>query len=114
MIEVAAIGCFPERGPVRLVWVGGSEPSGSLSKAVQGLEAGLAPLGIANEKRTFSEHFTIGRVKVDQSHGRLRAAVAASTFETVCQDVDEIVLYQSILSGSGVQYSPILREELRG
>ncbi len=114
VIEVADTGCFPEQGSVRIVWVGGSEHSGSLAKAVQGLEADLEPLGITKEKRTFSEHFTIGRVKVDQSHGRLRAAVAASTFEPVCQEVNEIVLFQSILSGTGVQYSPILRAELKG
>ncbi len=113
-IQIANTGCFPEQGPVRIVWVGGSEPSGILIKAVQGLEASLEPLGIVREKRTFSEHFTIGRVKFDHSHGRLRAAIVASTFEPARQDVGQIVLYQSILSGAGVQYTPILRAELKG
>ena len=112
-IEIANTGCFPGQGPVRIVWVGGSEPSGLLIQAVQGLEDKLEPLGITREKRTFSEHFTIGRVKFDRSHGKLRAAIAASTFESVCQEVSEIVLYQSILSGAGVHYTPILRAELK-
>ena len=60
-MEIASTGCFPGQGPVRIVWVGGSEPSGTLRKAVQGLEDRLEPLGIVREKRTFSEHFTIGR-----------------------------------------------------
>ncbi len=113
-MQIANTGCFPGQGPVRIVWVGGSDPSGVLVEAVQGLEASLELLEIAREKRTFSEHFTIGRVKFDGSHGKLRAAIAASRFEPVCQNVSEIVLYQSILSGAGVQYSPILRAELKG
>ena len=113
-MEIGATGCFPAADPVRVVWVGGSDPSGTLPKVVQELEDTLAPLGIEKEKRTFSEHFTIGRVKFDHSRGRLRESVGAAGFDACCQAVRELVLYQSTLCRSGAQYMAVLRATLQG
>ncbi len=113
-MEIRETGCFPAAGPVRVIWIGGSESSGTLLQAVQELEDDLAPLGITKEKRTFSEHFTIGRVKFDHSRGRLRESVGAAGFDACRQAVRELVLYQSTLCQSGAQYLPILRAKLQG
>ena len=113
-IEIAATGCFPQTGDVRVVWIGGSDVSGTLHQAVQELEHVLVPYGIEKEKRTFSEHFTIGRVKFDHSRGRLRESVKAANFDACCQAVRELVLYQSTLCQSGAQYTSVLRAELKG
>lgn len=111
-LQIGGAGCFPPAGPVRIVWVGGHDPSGTLLKAVQGLEDGLEPLGVARETRTFSEHFTIGRVKFDRSRGKLREAVQAAAWEGGRQRVTELVLYQSMLSKGSAQYTPVLRAAL--
>ena len=113
-MEIGATGCFPAADPVRVVWIGGSDPSGTLPKVVQELEGALAPLGIEKEKRTFSEHFTIGRVKFDHSRGRLRESVRAAGFDACRQAVRELVLYQSTLCQTGAQYAPVLRAKLQG
>ncbi len=113
-MEIGEAGCFPPSGPVRVIWIGGSEPSGTLLQAVQELEDELVPLGISREKRTFSEHFTIGRVKSDHSRGRLRESVGAVGFDACRQSVSELVLYQSTLCQSGAQYAPVLRAKLQG
>ena len=113
-MEIGETGCFPATGTVRVIWIGGSESSGTLLKAVQELEEALVPLGIKKEKRTFSEHFTIGRVKFDHSRGRLRESVRAAGFDACRQAVRELVLYQSTLCQSGAQYASVLRAELKG
>lgn len=113
-LEISGTGCFPPGGAVRIVWVGGSEPSRTLHQAVQCLEEELAVLGIAKEKRTFSEHFTVGRVKFDPSRGKLRESVLAVGFECCRQNVGELVVYQSTLARTGAQYTPVLRARLKG
>ncbi len=112
-MEIGEAGCFPQSGPVRVIWIGGSDSSGTLPKVVQQLEDALVPLGIEKEKRTFSEHFTIGRVKFDHSRGRLRESVRAAGFDACRQAVRELVLYQSTLCQSGAQYAPVLRAKLQ-
>lgn len=112
-IEIAKTGCFPLNGSPRIIWVGGDEPTGTLTAVVQRLEEELLALGIAKETRTFSVHFTIGRVKSDDSRGRLRESVAACAFEPCRQIVRELVLYQSTLARSGVQYAAIARAPLK-
>ncbi len=113
-LEIDGTGCFPATGDVRVVWIGGSDPSGTLPQVVQQLEEALVPLEIDIEKRTFSEHFTIGRVKFDHSRGRLRESVNAVGFDACRQTVRELVLYQSTLCQSGAQYAAVLRAELKG
>ena len=113
-LDIGHTGCFPEIGAVRVIWIGGSDSSGTLPNVVQELEDALVPLGIAREKRTFSEHFTIGRVKFDHSHGRLRQSVKVGGFDASRQAVRELVLYQSTLCQSGAQYAVVLRAKLQG
>ncbi len=113
-MEIAGTGCFPPNGTVRVIWIAGSEPSGVLCRAAQGLEEELEKLGIPREKRTFSEHFTIGRVKFDRSRGKLRESVLATTFERCRQQVKELVLYQSMLARNGAEYMPVAAANLNG
>ncbi len=113
-MEIAGTGCFPSQGPVRVIWIGSSTASDSLHQAVQQLESDLEALGIAREKRTFSEHFTIGRVKFDRSRGRLRESVLAAPFEKCRQGVREVALYQSLLARTGAQYVSVSRAALNG
>ena len=113
-MEIGETGCFPATGAVRVIWIGGSDLSGTLLKVAQELEDDLAPLGIEKEKRTFSEHFTIGRVKFDHSRGKLRESVRAAGFDACRQAVRELVLYQSTLCQTGAQYVPVLRAKLQG
>jgi 2'-5' RNA ligase len=113
-IEIVKTGCFPLNGSPRIIWVGGDEPTGTLTTVVQRLEEELFALGIAKETRTFSVHFTIGRVKSDDSRGRLRESVAACTFEPGRQIIRELVLYQSTLARSGAQYAAIGKAPLKG
>lgn len=113
-LEISGTGCFPPGGAVRIVWVGGADPSKTLHQAVQRIEEELALLGIAKEKRTFSEHFTVGRVKFDPSRGTLRESVLAVGFACCRQSVSELVVYQSTLARTGAQYTPVLRARLNG
>lgn len=107
VLEVGGTGCFPPDGPVRIVWAGGSVPSGALSRCVQAVEIALEPLGFARERRAFSPHITLGRVKEDPSRGAVRAAVAGATLPAQRQRVDSVALMSSVLSPKGASYSSV-------
>ncbi|MCG3136316.1 MAG: RNA 2',3'-cyclic phosphodiesterase [Phycisphaerae bacterium] len=111
-ILTEGVGCFPPSGPVRIIWIGGREPTGTLVKVVHGIEDFAEELGVPREKRTFSEHFTIGRVKSDGSRGKLRTAVQTARFGPMALQISQLVLYQSILQPKGAQYVPLCRAAL--
>ena len=114
-MSVPECGCFPERGPVRIVWVATEEPSGSLAGCVEATERELESLGFARETRAFSPHITIGRVREDRSRGAIRAAVEKfhlADAEAVEQEVSSLTLMSSVLSPKGPTYSVVSRAKL--
>jgi len=100
-------GCFPPRGAVRIVWAGIQEPSGSLLRSVEAVEGGLTEIGFPRERRPFSPHITIGRVKHDPSGGSWRPAVSEFEFPALAQPVEKITLMSSVLSPQGPTYAVV-------
>ncbi len=105
-VVLRGIGAFPNPRSPRVVWVGvveGAEVLGGLEKA---LSAALEKaVRFPREKRAFSPHLTIGRVRVQRRDPGLEAAIGrladaeAGTFA-----VKQFVLYQSILGPGGSVY----------
>ncbi|MGD2108158.1 MAG: RNA 2',3'-cyclic phosphodiesterase [Phycisphaerae bacterium] len=106
-LKIEGCGCFPERGSVRIVWAGADEPTGALTQCVHAVEHKLEVAGFPRERRPFSPHLTIGRVREDRSYGRIRAAVDAHAFAANEQSVASLVLMSSVLSPKGPTYTPV-------
>jgi len=101
---IAGCGCFPPRGPVRIVWAGASEGSEAMTHAANAICEALEAMGFAPESRAWSPHITIGRVKEDSSDGKIRAAAEAYSFPSIRQSVRQVSLMQSTLSPKGSTY----------
>lgn len=73
-IETAATttGTFPPKGAARILWYA-IESAPALSQLARAVEDACDAFGYAREKRPFSPHFTIGRVRRDASPADLRA-----------------------------------------
>jgi 2'-5' RNA ligase len=97
-----------------VLWIGGADPDGTCAVVVQELEESLGPLGFPPENRTFSIHFTLGRVNWDSSRGKLRAQLAALAPFDHALAVNELVLYESRMSPRGSTYDILSREPLDG
>ena len=106
-MSVGGCGCFPPRGAVRIVWAGADEPTGALPACIDAVESELADLGFERERRPFSPHITIGRVKEDRSAGRLRSLVEKHELPPVLQPVATLTLMSSVLSPKGAQYTAV-------
>ena len=113
-MQLAECGCFPPRGPVRIVWVGTHDESGALQECVNAVEEELEGVGFPRESRPFSAHLTIGRTKEGRSAGGVRSAVESGKVKPVRQSVGELTLMSSVLSPKGPSYSVVTRAKLSG
>jgi 2'-5' RNA ligase len=108
-LEVRGLGCFPEPRRPRIVWAGAQDESGSLLALAEALEALARRHGWAAERRPFSAHLTLGRVKdavSEQGSRRLEALLERSRTDSYgIVPVGEIQLVRSDLRPAGPVYT---------
>jgi len=101
-------GTFPNRRQPRVIWLGlEHDPSHSLFKLHDWLDAELVDLGFEKEKRRFSPHLTLGRVKLRENFGPLFRYLDRHPFPERTFRVDKIYFIRSSLQPSGAVYTII-------
>ena len=71
-LRIRGSGCFPNRRHPRVIWLGlEHDPGNSLFKLHEWMDERLAALDFGREKRRFSPHLTLGRVKDLKDPGSL-------------------------------------------
>lgn len=111
--SVREVGCFPPGGAVRIFWVGIEEPTGTLGRLRNACEDAFAGLGFARERRSYTPHLTLARVKDPEGSLQIREATRKEAgFDAGRQRAEEIILFQSILSPQGSKYIPLARAPL--
>jgi 2'-5' RNA ligase len=114
-LAAAGVGVFPSVKRARVIWVGLSGQLSELSALQRSIEDRLATIGYPREKRPFSGHLTLGRVKGPIAASRLTTAMdgfrvfASETFE-----VDRVVLFKSDLRPTGALYTELRQVTLSG
>lgn len=111
---IDACGCFPPRGKVRIVWTGSGSGPEPLLRCATRCEDAYAELGFARESRPFSPHVTLGRVRFDETGGRLRDAVDGLEITGVSQSVSSVTVFQSVLEKTGARYTVLGRYTFGG
>jgi 2'-5' RNA ligase len=108
-VRLGPCGVFPPSGPPRVIWIGLAEGADGLGALQQQVVARLQPLGFEPERRPFSAHLTVARVK-DIPRGAARGARAIVTAARVphvrCQ-VTRVTLFRSHLSPKGSRYEAL-------
>lgn len=101
---------FPSPRHARIFGLGLDDPSGSLTNTAAALHADLRGKGFALEKRTFTPHVTLARLRKPT----LVAAVTLDLDERSSQYVfDTLTIYQSELGTKGSKYWILHSTELR-
>jgi RNA 2',3'-cyclic 3'-phosphodiesterase len=106
-IQLKGTGVFPNSNYIKVVWIGISESS-LLSTIAASIDNQLTPLGYKKEKRPFSPHLTIGRIKyLNRKHDLLAVldSYKDNLFSNVC--IDHILLKKSTLTPKGPIYETI-------
>lgn len=108
-MSVGGGGCFPPRGPVRIVWAGAVDESGIMGRTVAAIGSAMDEAGFPPEARPWHGHVTLGRVAEDRSGGTLRNAVGGCSISPVVQPVESVSLMSSVLSPGGARYTQVQR-----
>jgi RNA 2',3'-cyclic 3'-phosphodiesterase len=108
-MEVSGIGSFGGRVP-RVVWVGVGDGAETLTQLAGRIEAALARIGFPKERRGFTAHLTLGRVRSPRNAEVLLAAlqeIHAEKFGTFT--ATQFELMQSELHPTGAVYTALKR-----
>lgn len=106
-LELNGLGCFPDSGPVKVIWLGIRQGHERLKSLVEAVVGACEQSGLIVERRAFSPHLTLGRVKGLRRGGKIRALAATQVFKAGHLNVAAVELMQSTLSASGPTYTAL-------
>lgn len=110
-ISLQEMGCFPNLNYIRVVWIGIKEGSNNLKQLAHMIEEKLNPIGFPKEKRGFSPHLTLARVKKLQNTDKkkLTTIIQESKEKSFgVQMIKEFILKKSTLKPKGPIYEDLL------
>ena len=100
-LALKGLGAFPNERSARVIWVGADEGKDQLCALARSVAEEMIAIGFIPEKRPFSPHLTIGRVKAPIADIR---PILGTTFAGRSFPVSEIVLVRSHLNPAGPVY----------
>ncbi|NJK87763.1 MAG: RNA 2',3'-cyclic phosphodiesterase [Bacteroidales bacterium] len=106
-------GIFPNLQNPKIVWFG-IEPNDQLSSLHSVIEKEMKFFGFEPEKRTFTPHLTIGRIKFLKNRNLLKQILeeySNSLLHTIT--VEQVIFYESILKPDGAIYEKLGKHSLK-
>ena len=117
-LTLGRTGVFPSSRSPRVLWVGLEGDLDGLADLQRSVEQATEALGFARERRPFSPHLTIGRVRngarPEQTRSAMERLLAAKVPAAVRLDVRSVDLVRSILLPSGAIYETLAQFPLAG
>ena len=110
-ITLTGMGCFPNLNYMRVVWIGVTEGKDQLTTLSQNIQQNLVSIGIKKDKRHFSAHLTLARVKsLSESDKIALTELITSSKEKLIgvQKIDKLILKKSTLTPKGAIYEDLL------
>jgi 2'-5' RNA ligase len=110
-IRVNQVDCLPNRGPVRIIAAGLDGDVQSLAQLHKLIERACADFGIAEERREFHPHITLGRLRIPLPNDarKLLGDIAARHLPGPAFEASGFALIQSVLLPQGPQYRCVAR-----
>ncbi|MHB8777676.1 MAG: RNA 2',3'-cyclic phosphodiesterase [Anaerolineales bacterium] len=109
-LQIGGIGSFPDSKRPRILWAGIHAPA-DLASLRRNIEAGASRLGYEKEKRPFSPHLTVARVRQNMDAAdlqKIRNALDGIQIGNIgSARIDSIHLYKSELQAGGSIYTKL-------
>ncbi len=107
-VSLQGTGVFPNRDYLKVLWVG-IHTGEQMETIGSRIEEGCAALGFMKERRAFSPHLTVGRVKTARNKPQLLAVVDQfKDTEFASEEVRAVVLKRSVLAPAGPTYTTLI------
>lgn len=107
-LEAGGGGFFPDARRPRVVWAGLSRGGPECAALARAVDQALAPLDFEPERRPFSPHLTLGRVKEGgrpEDWTRLLGELAKLAWPVA--RMERLVFWQSVLGPRGAAHTPL-------
>jgi len=113
-ISLFKIGCFPKLDYPRVVWVGIDKGCSDAEAIAKDIEEDLSKIGFTKEKRSFSAHLTLGRVRSGKNRKNLVEKIKSLEFDSSTEMLaKEITLFKSTLTPKGSIYTSLHKSTFR-
>lgn len=112
-LEIVSLGAFPSLKYPRVIWAGIEKGKEELEKLAERIETAMLKLKFPKEKRGFSSHLTLGRVRSAKNKDRLCREISLASFPALPQDIASVNLYQSKLTPRGPIYEKLAEYNLQ-
>ena len=100
-MQLKGLGAFPSPGRARVCWIGTEQGKDEVCALQADVVEALRSVGYQPERRPFSPHLTIGRLRIPDDVSK---AVAVQ-FESESFVIWRVVLFRSVLGPAGPAYS---------
>ena len=115
-LEISGLGAFPNLKQPRVLWVGIKGEIDNLLKLQQNIDSALASLSFAEEKRPFTPHLTLARLRERASSAERKGfgdLVLSTSFENSYPfEIETISLMRSQLRPEGAIYTRLFDVKL--
>ena len=102
-LQLDGVGFFPPRGKPRVVWVG-IRKNEQLVQLHNRIESTLVSIGLEPEGRKYAPHITLARLRNTPAERVASYLAQNSLFMTDEFQVDEFLLYSSVLNAKGARH----------
>ena len=106
-LSLFKLGAFPSINSPRVVWVGIDKGCGESEQIAKSIEDELEKLDFPKEERPFNAHLTLGRVRSGKNKAMLKERLSATEVRPKSCRINDITIFQSILTPKGPIYSPL-------
>jgi len=107
-VEIAKIGSFPSKRRPRIIWIGITLNADKVLKIKNDIDSSLIPLGYKPEKRKYTPHATIARVRFVKDSKRIADNLDHLADEVIGKmTVECVTMMKSTLTPSGPIYESL-------
>jgi len=99
--QLNGLGAFPSPSRARVVWIGTEQGGSEVCLLQADVVKALGSMGYQAERRPFSPHLTVGRLRMPDDVRK----VVAGLFVSEPFVIDRVVLFRSVLGPAGPAYS---------
>jgi 2'-5' RNA ligase len=112
-VSISGLGTFPGKTSPRVIWIGIVEGKQELARLSKAIDKSLSKAGFPHERREFSPHLTLGRVKSSERRDGLTKAIASTDASNLgSMRVEKIAIMRSQLTPLGPIYTALEAVEL--
>ena len=113
-LTLNSTGVFPGPKRPKVAWLGLSGDVGKIIDLQKGLEDTAEKFGFAGEKRKFSPHLTLGRIRSSKGIKEFMTELDRLDPQPLEFMASEVVLFRSELKPTGAIYTPLKKLPLSG